>query len=306
MKLSRNLPKENDRKEELVKEIRNGDRVEIQKCGKELRLDFSDDFDPAKIFGCGQCFRWSGEDGVYTGVARGAAAMVRKSGGSVYFTCSEEDFRNIWFDYFDLGRDYRSFRRRLGTDGYMKAASEYGAGIRILRQEGWECLCSFLLSQCNNISRIRHIIETLCVRFGETLSFEGKTLYAFPSAAVIAGLTEAELAPLRCGYRAPYLLEAADAVASGRLDLNALTGTDRASALAALKMLSGVGDKVAGCVALFSLQIPDAFPVDVWVARAVREHYGNNFLPETFGSCAGLAQQYMFYYQREENRRSGT
>lgn len=261
-----------------------------------------EDFDPIKIFECGQCFRWNADDkGVYRGVARGLAAKVWTEGGSVFISGSMDEFRRVWYDYFDMDRDYIKAREALAVDDYTRAASEYGAGIRILRQDKWEALCSFIISQCNNIPRIKKIVETLCRLFGETVDLEGETFYTFPSAETVAQLTADDLAPLRCGYRAPYIIAAAKAVSDGSVDLEALSKGDFNTALKTLKAMNGIGDKVANCVILFGLCIPDAFPIDVWMKKALAAHYPKNFDPKVFGENAGLAQQYIFYYARSGN-----
>jgi len=271
--------------------------------GGEIEITGVSDFDPVRIFECGQCFRWNADErGAYTGVAFGRAARLRRDGGSVFITGSIADFDTVWRHYFDLDRDYAEIRRRLSVDDYMRAATQYGAGIRILRQDSWEALCSFIISQCNNIPRIKRIINALCREFGESLEFNGGVHYTFPAAARLAGLDETALAPLRCGYRAGYILTAANAVASGRIDLGALSRGPLEDARAALKTLRGVGDKVADCTALFGLNMPDAFPLDVWMKRAVTGHYGPGFDPGIFSPFAGIAQQYIFYYARSREQ----
>jgi N-glycosylase/DNA lyase len=258
-----------------------------------------DDFDLVKIFECGQCFRWNADDsGVYTGVAMGKAARITQQGDMVTITGTAADFENIWKDYFDFGKSYSDLRKSLCVDDYMTMATEYGAGIRILNQDRWEALCSFIISQCNNIPRIKKIVETLCRLYGDPVELEGETFYTFPDAARLAVLEETDLAPLRCGYRAPYIIGAARAVDSGALDLEALSGATLTEATKALKSLYGVGEKVANCAILFSLRIEDAFPVDVWMKKAIKEHYNGKLDTAIFGGHSGLAQQYMFYYQR--------
>ena len=265
----------------------------------EVELTGLDDFDLQKIFECGQCFRWNRkDDGSYVGVARGLAARLRRDGDSIYISGTAEDFEKVWYDYFDISRNYTDIRRIIATDDYMRLATEYGAGIRLLNQDRWETLCSFIISQCNNIPRIKKIVETLCALFGEPTAFYGEIYYTFPPAEKLAALTEADLSPLRCGYRAPYILEAARAIKDGGLDLDALAHGSYADAMSALKRLNGIGDKVANCAILFSLRMKDAFPVDVHMKRAIAENYGKNFDSHVFGDLAGVAQQYMFYYQR--------
>ena len=264
-----------------------------------VKLNIEDDFDLERIFECGQCFRWNADEkGVYTGVAMGKAARIYREGDDIFISGTVDDFENIWRGYFDLDRNYREIRKTLCTDEYMTAASEYGAGIRILCQDKWEALCSFIISQCNNIPRIKKIVETLCRCFGEETELFGKVYYTFPSAEKIAELTAEDLAPLRCGYRAPYIIGAAKAVFSGELDLEAIASGTPENALKALKSLNGVGDKVANCAVLFGLQMLDAFPIDVWIKKVLTAHYGKDFDPSVFSPYAGIAQQYMFYYAR--------
>lgn len=258
-----------------------------------------DDIDLVKTFECGQCFRWEAEaDGSWTGVAMGKAANIRKVDGGFEISGTKEDFETVWLDYLDFRRDYRTLRANICIDDYMKKASDFGAGIRILNQDRWETLCSFIISQCNNIPRIKKIVETLCRMYGDEIDFRGEKRWSFPSAERIAALTAEDLAPLRSGYRAPYIIAAAKAVASGEIDLEALSKGEIAESRKTLKTLPGIGDKVADCVLLFSLRMPKAFPVDVWMKKAIAEHYPDGFDPSVFGENAGLAQQYMFYYQR--------
>lgn len=258
-----------------------------------------EDFNLLKTFDCGQCFRWNRQsDGSYIGVAFGRAARIRRAGSSVLITGTVRDVETVWLDYFDLDRDYASIRHKLSIDDYMAAAVYYGAGLRLLRQDPWEALCSFILSACNNIPRIKQIIEKLCRLFGEPILFDGEAYYAFPTAERLSALTAADLLPCRCGYRAQSVIEAARAVASGSLKLEALRKSTPEEAAAALKKLRGVGDKVASCVMLFGLQMLAAFPVDTWMKKVIDTQYGGVFDPAVFGPYAGLAQQYMFHYAR--------
>lgn len=268
----------------------------------EIELRGISDFDPFKIFESGQCFRWNpAPDGSYIGVAKGLAARVRCDNGAVYITGTEKDFNEVWYDYFDLGKNYEELRLQVSRDEYTAAAAEYGKGIRILAQDRWEALCSFIISQCNNIPRIKKIIEALCRLAGNKIDFMGETFYSFPDAEVLACMEPEELAPIRSGYRAPYIIAAARAVASGEADLEAMSCLDCASALKQLKKMQGVGEKVANCAVLYGLRIPTAFPVDVWIKRALAEHYPPDFDPSVFGDAAGLAQQYIYYYIRSSN-----
>lgn len=265
----------------------------------EVELQFYDDFDLEKIFECGQCFRWNADgNGTYTGVAKGKVVQIRREDEKIFISGTVRDFEEIWYDYFDLGRNYSDIRKKLCIDDYMRKAAGFGAGIRILRQDRWETLCSFVLSQCNNIPRIKKLVEAMAENFGDPVDFMGRTYYTFPCAEKIAALETADLAPVKCGYRAPYILEAARAVSSGALSLEKLAAGEPEEARRILKQQNGIGDKVANCIILFSLRMMDAFPVDVWMKKAIKEHYGENFNPGIFGGYAGLAQQYMFYFQR--------
>jgi N-glycosylase/DNA lyase len=269
-------------------------------CGGEVEISGIDDFDLVRIFECGQCFRWEADGtGAYTGVAMGRAARLRSSGGNIYISGTIDDFENIWRGYFDLDRDYAEIRRSLCVSGFMQKASDFGAGIRILRQDRWEALCSFIISQCNNIPRIKKIISALCKLYGRKFEFDGREYYTFPSASTLAALNADDLAPIRCGYRAGYIIGAANAVASGDLDLDSLSGATPAEARSALKKLFGVGNKVADCAVLFGLNMLDAFPVDVWMKRALADYFDPGFDPGVFSPYAGVAQQYIFYYARE-------
>lgn len=249
-----------------------------------------------KTFECGQCFRWNrGGDGVYRGVVRGYYAEIAERGGEVYIISDAPD--DMWREYFDLETDYAAVSRSF-TGAYLSECTRFGMGIRILRQEPWEALCSFIISQCNNISRIKGIVERLCKNFGKRVVANGVEYYSFPSAQRIAELSIEELSCIRAGYRAEYIICAARAVVSGELDLEALKTCDYMQAIKALRTVHGVGEKVANCVVLFGLWHMEAFPIDVWIKRALKEHFPPDFDPKSLGEYAGLAQQYIFYYTR--------
>ena len=264
------------------------------------RLCSAEQMDIIKTFECGQCFRWNADEtGAYTGVAFGVAARLEVEDGQVYITSDAPP--ELWREYFDLDRDYAAISDGF-TGDYLRTCTEYGRGIRILRQDSWEALCSFIISQCNNISRIKGIVERLCEGFGTPFEYEGRIFYSFPSAECLAALSPEELAPIRSGYRAEYIIAAARAVNSGELDLKALTSCGYREAIKALRGIKGVGEKVANCVVLFGLYHMEAFPIDVWMKRALKEHFPPDFNPESLGEYAGLAQQYIFYYARSMGR----
>lgn len=274
------------------------------------------DFDLDHILDCGQCFRWEkNSDGSYTGIAWGKVVKVYYDSSAEIlhmYGASKEDFENIWYSYFDLDRDYSEIKRKLAAgDEIMARAISYGEGIRILNQEKWETLLSFIISQNNNIPRIKKCINSLAETMGTKAGeFDGTEYYSLPSPEVLAAAEPEDLAPCRLGYRARYLVETARKIVSDGIDSLEALGDDNvagADAVAALRQYCGVGPKVANCIALFSLGKFDSFPVDVWVRKVMHDLYGidendvkamNAYAAENFGEYGGIAQQYLFYYIR--------
>ena len=254
-----------------------------------------DCFSIAATLDCGQAFRWEEiVNGVWEGIANDRYLKIEQNDNElILHNVSEKDFYEFWEDYFDLKRDYNAIISKIENEK-LKTAAEYGKGIRILRQDPWETLCSFIISQNNNIPRIKGIINRLCENFGEKTN-KG---YAFPTAQKIAILTVEDLAVLRSGFRAKYILDAAKKVAGGEIDLNSLKIVPTEKAREKLLKIYGVGNKVADCVLLFGLGHLDAFPKDVWIKRALNEMFGGE-LKETESEFAGIYQQYIFYYARE-------
>ncbi len=283
---------------------------DIYEDGTSVRIEGVRDFDPVHIFECGQCFRWYREpDGSYTGVVRGRAANVRYSNGVLRLdNVTTDDFQQIWYDYFDLGRDYREIKKAVSTDTAMEKAVEFGGGIRILRQEPWETLISFILSSNNRIPRIMKIILEIARLFGEKLEYRGRLFYGFPDAPSLAGQSLEQIAECRAGYRCGYIHETAAKVTCNGFDADRLSGMQTDDARNELLKFKGVGNKVADCALLYSGIKYDVFPVDVWVKRVMEELYLRReagfpeiqqFASEKFGQYAGFAQQYLFYYARE-------
>ena len=261
----------------------------------KIILTESDAFSPEQTFLCGQCFRFDPCEGGFSGIAGGRFIRAESFEGKTVLYTSKADFEAFWKDYFDLGRDYSAVRGLIKDDPFLLAAEEYGRGIRMLRQEPWEALCSFIISQCNNIPRIKGIVGKLCQKFGREIE-DG---FAFPEAEVIAALTPEDLAPIRAGYRAEYIVSAAREVASGALDLEALKKLPTQEARKRLLAVHGVGKKVADCVLLFGLSKTDAFPVDVWIKRVLDNVYPQGFDASVYGDLAGIVQQYLFFYARD-------
>ncbi len=275
-------------------------------------------FNLKHIFECGQCFRWVLQnDGSYVGVAKGKVLKLISSNNNItIFNTNLQEFFDIWQDYFDLNSNYPDFQKRLSKDDTMKKAIKAGEGIRILRQDTFEALISFIISASNNIPRIMKIVESLCYGWGEEITYEGKKYYSFPSADKLASATVEDLAPIKAGFRAKYIVDAAKKVASGEIDLKALKEMNSDEAQKYLMQLQGVGPKVADCVLIFGVGKLDVFPVDTWIDKAMNSLYpeacknqkvrkaGENL----FGDICGLAQQYIFYYAREnkiKNMESG-
>ncbi len=260
------------------------------------------ELDLTKTFECGQCFRWDADDkGIYSGVVAGHFAKIKEEDNNIFIKSTNED-HDFWNNYFDLYSDYEIAHKRMQQDEYLRESVDFGRGIRILRQEGWETLCSFIISQCNNIPRIKKIIKNLCEFIGEKKQFEEEVYYTFPSAETVLELGLKELDKIKAGYRAAYLMSAAAAVSSGNLDLEALKNLSFSDAKKKLLKISGVGEKVANCVLLFGLNKTEAFPEDVWIKKALKEKLSPDFNPQSLGEYAGLAQQYIFFRIREENR----
>ena len=255
-------------------------------------------FDLAQTLDCGQAFRWYEKDGRWCGIAGGMYVELYRMDNSIIIEgCTKQQFEAFWHGYFDLSRDYGAIIDTVSTNNTVRAAAEFGGGIRLLNQEPWEALCSFIISQNNNIPRIKGIIERLCESFGEKI--EGG--YTFPTAQKLSVLSVEDLAPLRCGFRAKYILDAARLVSSGEIILDELKKADFDTAQATLMRIKGVGPKVADCTLLFGLGHIEAFPKDVWIKRALEEYFGGE-LPECAREYAGIVQQYIFYYIRESSR----
>jgi N-glycosylase/DNA lyase len=257
------------------------------------------DFDLDQILDCGQSFRWEKTgDNEYSGVAFGLARTVSMSGDELtVHGAATDEFNRVWRMYFDLDRDYTALKATLAEDPIMAKAVEYAPGIRVLRQEPWEALCSFILSQNNNIPRIKGLVKRLCEGFGQPIEAPTGTAYSFPGPEVLAGKTVEDLAPIRAGFRAKYILDAAEKVATDEVPLKKLALAETKEAKAKLQAIHGVGPKVADCTLLYGLAHADAVPEDVWIKRALAALYPGGF-PKRFAPFAGIAQQYLFHYVR--------
>lgn len=253
-------------------------------------------FSLSQTLDCGQAFRFFEEDGVWQGVVGNRLLKMKQTDGGVcYFDITAEEFCEKYYDYFTLGFDYAALQHELCADDTLKKAIDFAGGIRLLKQDKWETLCSFIISQNNNIPRIKGIISRLCETFGDKIS--GCDEYTFPTADKIAKLSVDDLAPLRSGFRAKYILDAAKKVSCDEIDFDLLETAPLDDARAELMKIKGVGPKVAECVLLFSCSRFDAFPLDVWMKRVMAVLYPSG-LPECALQYRGIAQQYLFHYSR--------
>ena len=274
-------------------------------------------FELADIFDCGQCFRWNKqEDGSYTGIFKGNVMNVQKQGDTVIFKgmCTG-DIKEIVEEYFDLNRDYEKLKEELSKiDNNIKVSIEYGKGIRILNQDLWEMIISYIISANNNIPRIKGIIERMSKKYGKEIEWNGEKYYTFPTIEELKDVTVEDYRDLGTGFRDIRLYETVQMISDGKIKLDELQkNPDTHEVREQLLTLSGVGPKVADCILLFStLKRFEVFPIDVWVRRVMNELYIKNedetkvnkkeiekIAQDKFGNLAGLAQQYLFYWKRE-------
>ncbi len=269
------------------------------------------DFSVFRTFDCGQCFRFDPVENSkykceFSGIARGRrVSFAQNEEGKLYIIgATEKDFP-MWEEYLSLDDDYDAFNASLtaemrgGADKDVTLnAIESSAGIRILKQDRWETLCSFIISQNNNIPRIKKIISAMCEKYGS--SIDGG--FDFPTAEVLMNAGEEEIFALRTGFRAKYIYDAAKRVYEDKSFLENISLSESyEDAEKLLSSVKGVGPKVAACTLLFGFGRYDAFPVDVWIKRVLEKHYSKGFDYHVFGKYAGLAQQYLFYFERYLN-----
>ena len=284
---------------------------------QEYKISNIDSFELKDIFDCGQCFRWNEqEDGSYTGVFGDNVLNVSKIGNEVIFKgICKENIKETVEKYFDLDRDYQKIKNQLmQIDENMKKSIEYGKGIRILNQDLWETIISFIISANNNIPRIKGIIERLSKKYGKEIEWKNTKYYTFPTAKDLEKVTVQEYRELGLGFRDIRLYETTRMILDKKVDLEEMKNNPNTMEVREqLLSLSGVGPKVADCILLFSdLKRFEVFPIDVWVRRVMNDLYIHNedeakvnkkqiekIAQEKFGDLAGLAQQYLFYWRRE-------
>ena len=285
---------------------------------QKWQIDKIPTFDVKNIFECGQCFRWNKEtDNSYVGIFENSVVRVKQTSKTIYFegvNRQDKNLQEICFSYFDGQRDYESLQKQLEkADSTLEKSIQYGQGIRILNQDLWETIISFIISANNNIPRIKGIIERLSKNYGKPIPWRENTYYTFPTPEELSRASVEDLRKLGLGFRDKRVYETTKRVVEKRVDLEKLKEERNFEKIReTLLTLPGVGEKVADCILLFStLKRLEAFPIDVWVKRVMNELYihkeekkVNNkeiqkIAYEKFGTLAGLAQQYLFYWKRE-------
>lgn len=285
----------------------------VRLCGVEL-------FDVGKVFDCGQCFRFdevscSRHEIEFAGVAFGKYISVAQDGDTIYiYNATVDEYEAVWKRFLGLDHDYGEINANilsLSDNPALSDAVLQSSGIRILRQDAWEAICSFIISQNNNIPRIKKLVAALCRDCGDRVDISGmeshiadahKTnegnFYTFPSPERVLGLGISGLAALKTGFRAKYIYDAAEKICSGEINLDLIEDMYTADAVKYLCSVKGIGPKVASCALLFGFAKLDAFPIDVWIKKVIAKYFDSDFEPESLGKYAGIAQQYLFYYER--------
>ena len=285
-----------------------------------------DSFNLEHIFECGQCFRWNKqEDNTYLGVAEKYVIRLEKKNKDIIFKGNKtknSKFKNLeeFVEYyFDLNTDYSKYKEKLSkVDNYLDESIKFGEGIRILKQDVWECIISFIISANNNIPRIKKIIERIALNYGEKIEFEGNTYYTFPTPEELSKANVEDLRNLGTGFRDKRIYNTTQIILSNEKYIENLKQMKTTKQMKEeLLKLDGVGPKVADCILLFSLQRFDAFPIDVWVRRVMNDLYIHNedenkvnkkmiqkLAEEKFLGIPGIAQQYLFYWKREQEKRA--
>ena len=282
-------------------------------------LDNCKSFKVKDIFDCGQCFRWDEQDdGSYTGIFGNNVLNVKQEPNKITISgICDGDIKEVCNNYFDLDRDYEKIKEELShVDNYLKESIKYGEGIRILNQDLWEMIISFIVSANNNIPRIKGIINRMSQKYGNKIEFHGKEYYTFPTVEALSTASIEDLRALGLGFRDKYIYNTTKKIKSGELDLEHMKQEQNTKQMRnELLTLSGVGPKVADCILLFStLKRFDVFPIDVWVRRVMNDLYIHNddenkvnkkeiekLAKEKYGDLEGIAQQYLFYWKRENN-----
>ncbi|WP_326908741.1 DNA-3-methyladenine glycosylase family protein [Sedimentibacter sp. MB31-C6] len=285
--------------------------MNITEINNGLILENVKDFNVTHIFDCGQCFRWNKEDnGSYTGVVKNKVINVSQNGSNIIFkNINIDDYENIIKSYFDIDTDYSDIKKSINKDDIMGKAIKYGEGIRILNQDEWETMISFMISANNRIPMIKKVIENLSKNFGEYIcTYKNKEYYQFPTPKRLSESSLEKIKDCKAGFRSERIKEAAIRFLNEKDIIYDLKNRSYDEGLEYLKTYKGIGDKVANCILLFSMKQFYTFPVDVWVRRVMQTLYVDKntsdkeirqFAENKFGKLSGYAQQYLFYYARE-------
>lgn len=279
-------------------------------------------FELPHVFDCGQCFRWNREaNDSYIGVAQGMVIEVEKKKDDLYiYNTSMKEFNEIWVNYFDLHRDYSTIKETLSKDPLLQKAVDFGYGIRLLQQDEFELTVSFIISSNNRIPMIKRAIENISKKWGHEITYKGKKYYTFPTVQSLKNASEEDLQNCGVGFRAKYIADTVEKIYESnkeeykQFDLKAIKKLGDDDCHKALQNFMGIGPKVADCIMLFSMEKYTAFPVDVWVKKAMIYFYMapdvslkkiRDFGRDKFQDLSGFAQQYLFYYARENKIQIG-
>lgn len=288
------------------------DYKSIEEFNKGIIVKGVGNFELDHIFECGQCFRWNKQtNGNYIGVAYGKVIEVEKNEAEVkIYNINEKEFNELWCDYFDLKRDYTAIKEKFKEDPLLKKSVDFGYGIRLLQQEPFELTISFIISANNRIPMIKRAINNLSKKWGKAIEYKNEMYYTFPEVSALEEASIEDIESCGLGFRAKYVKDTVHRIFTGEVNLELIKSEEDDVCHEELKKLSGIGPKVSDCIMLFSMQKYSAFPVDVWVKRAMQFFYLapdvslpkiRAFARDKFQNLAGFAQQYLFYYARENN-----
>lgn len=287
----------------------------IEKFNDGIIVKSVKNFELSHIFDCGQCFRWNKQlNGNYIGTAYGKVIEIEKSNDNIFlYNTNEEDFAAIWVNYFDLYRDYGTIKKELKSDPLLNKAIEFGSGIRLLQQEPFEIIISFIISANNRIPMIKKAINNISKNWGNAIIYKDTTYYTFPKIENLINVSIEELQSCGVGFRAKYIKDTIEKIYTNKdeksLNIDWIKAQEDEICHNELQKFTGIGPKVADCIMLFSMEKYSAFPVDVWVKRAMNYFYLapdvslkkiREFGRNKFGAFSGFAQQYLFYYAREQ------
>lgn len=286
--------------------------MKVYEQNNQVILDGALNFNLDRILGYGEGNRWNKEDdGSYTGVVKGKILNVAQDDKKVYFNNTDlKDFQNIWFEYFDLGRDYDEINNKLKSmDNYISRAVDYLRGMRILNQDEWEMMITFIISANNSMTMLQKVVENLSEKFGDYLGeYKGRKYYAFPTPKQLSLASLEDIRSCKTGYRDKYIKSAADNIVNNDIDIYKFKELNTEKCIEELKKFDGVGTKVADCIALFGMKKYDTFPMDVWMKRIMKEFYIKEDMSvekirkcsiDKFGELSAFVQQYLFHYVRE-------